>query len=85
MRNGTTDLFCFLDVNTGKMSGSCHPNHTKEVFVAEFRKHVMTLAKDEDVHYVMDNLSTHCCYDFCKVVAELSGIDCPVESDLDRS
>jgi hypothetical protein len=32
----------------------------------------------------MDNLSTHRGYPFCKMVAELSGIDCPSEKKLDN-
>lgn len=84
IRNGTTDLFCFLDVNTGKMMASCHPNHATPVFIEEFSKHVSTLPPNEEVHYIMDNLNTHCGYEFCKIVAKLSKVDCPPECDLDQ-
>ena len=30
----------------------------------------------------MDNLSSHCCYKFCEIVAEFSGIECPTEIEL---
>ena len=32
----------------------------------------------------MDNLSTHTTYQFCQTVAELSGIACPLESELNK-
>jgi len=84
IRNGTTDLFCFLNVNSGEISATCRPKHTTEIFIEEFIKHVESQPKNEDVHYIMDNLNTHCSYDFCKVVADQSGIDCPSESELDQ-
>ena len=36
----------------------------------------------EPIHYVMDNLSSHRSYPFCRLVAELSGISCPSEKEL---
>ncbi len=37
---------------------------------------------EETLHYVMDNLSSHCCYQFCETVAEFSGIECPAETEM---
>lgn len=82
IRNGTTDLFAFLDVRTGAMSVRCHPCHTKEVFVAEFRAHAARLPAGEPAHYVMDNLDSHCCLEFCQAVADLSGVERPPAAQL---
>jgi hypothetical protein len=32
----------------------------------------------------MDNLSTHCGYPFCQAVAELGGVECPPEKELNN-
>lgn len=82
IRNGTTDLFAFLDVRTGRISASCHADHRKGTFLARFREHAGALPADEPIHYVMDNLDSHCCYGFCLAVAALSGADCPSEDEL---
>jgi transposase len=82
IRNGTTDLFCFLEVQTGLMAATCQPNHTTEVFVNQFRKHAANQPSDERLDYIMDNLSSHCSYKFCELIAELSGIVCPNEKEL---
>ena len=82
IRNGTTDLFCFFDVATGRMAVGCHPDHKKETFLQEFRNHADCQAEDEQLDYIMDNLDSHCCYEFCELVAELSRIDCPPRTQL---
>jgi len=82
IRNGTTDLFAFLEVRTGRMSASCHADHRKATFLAAFREHANGLPADEPIHYIMDNLDSHCCYAFCLAVAALSGVNCPPEKEL---
>jgi len=82
IRNGTMDVFAFLEVGTGRVKAECHRDHTKETFIAVFRRHVAALPSGVKSHYVMDNLDSHCSYDFCRVVAELSAIECPPEDEL---
>ena len=53
-----------------------------ETFI--FRNHVATCSATEEIHDVMDNLSTHRGYPFWKVVAELSNVKCPTEKELDN-
>lgn len=79
IRNGTVDLFAFLDVNSGNVSCRCHATHDGKILSAIFRDHVMALPEDEKIYYIMDNLSTHSTYDFCRLVAELSNVECPPE------
>lgn len=83
IRNGTIDVFAFLQVRTGTVDVECHGDHTKKTFISVFRNHISQLPDDEDIHYIMDNLCSHYSYDFCMVVAELSGIKCPEKSELD--
>lgn len=84
IRNGTLDVLAFLDNTDGKVTLECHAEHGTETFVNVFRRHVLQQSKTEPLHYVMDNLSTHRTYRFCQVVAELSGVSCPAEQELNR-
>jgi len=84
IRNGTTDLFAFLEVETGKMSVSCHADHTKETFLNVVSGLIASLPEDEPINLLMDNLASHCCYEFCEMVAKSSAIECPPADQLDR-
>jgi transposase len=82
-RKGTIDLYSFFDVNSGKVFGECTANHQVETLIQVFRKHVAGLPNTAaQIHYICDNLGNHSCHDFCRVVAELSGVDYP-EKELD--
>lgn len=81
-RNGTMDVFAFLEVRTGKVNAECHGDHTKKTFIAVFRRHVSRLPENAQIHYLMDNLDSHCSYEFCRAVAELSAVECPPQSKL---
>ncbi len=58
-RYGTVSLFAALDVATGKVIGECRARHRS----AEFRKFLdrieAEVAKDLDVHLIVDNYGTH--------------------------
>ncbi|MCP3967410.1 MAG: IS630 family transposase [Desulfobacteraceae bacterium] len=83
IRNGTTDVFAFLNHADGKIYAECRRDHKTVTLVDVFRRHVSRYASTENLHYVMDNLSTHCGYKMCQVVAELSNVECPPEKQLD--
>ena len=82
IRNGTIDVLAFYSVNTGKVHVECRPNHTKETLVEVFDNHLKTAPKNKPLHYIMDNLNSHCCYGLCKVIAKYSNIDCPPGKEL---
>jgi len=82
IRNGTMDVFAFLNHANGRIYAECHGDHTIETFLEVFRHHVSKYDEAQTLHYVMDNLSSHCCYRFCEAVAEYSGIECPSEAEL---
>lgn len=84
IRNGTMDVFAFLEVRTGNVKAECHGDHTIATFLDVFRRHVAGLPAGEPIHYVMDNLDSHCSYAFCRLVAELSAVDCPPENELEN-
>lgn len=83
IRNGTLDVFAFLHHADGKVHVECHADHTGDTLLQVFRRHVERCPQGEPLHYVMDNLSTHIGYPFCKLVGELRGVECPSERELD--
>ena len=82
IRNGTLDVFAFLQHADGSVVMECQADHTTSTFLEVFRRHVSRFSKDEPLHYVMDNLSTHRGYRFCQAIAALCAIPCPSEKDL---
>ncbi|NQU63788.1 MAG: IS630 family transposase [SAR324 cluster bacterium] len=83
IRNGTIDILAFFNYANGKVFAECQSDHKTNTFIAVFKRQVASCPKKEQLHYVMDNLSTHRGYRFCQIVAELSGVNCPSESELD--
>lgn len=84
IRNGTIDVLAFYSVNTGKVYAECRSNHTKETLVEVFESHLKIVTPSEPIHYIMDNLNSHCCYELCKLVAKYSNLYCPPEKELDN-
>lgn len=82
IRNGTMNVLAFLNHANGKVYAECQADHKTDTLVGVFKRHVASCPKDEPLHYVMDNLSTHTCYRFCKAIAELSEVTCPDENEL---
>lgn len=81
-RMGTTDLYAFLDVNTGKIFGVCTQNHKVKTLIRVFKRHFKSLPiipKDKDtvIYYICDNLSNHSCHEFCRFIAKLCEIEYP--------
>ncbi len=58
-RNGTTDLFAALNVATGEVLTDCRKRHTAADVLRFFKLIDLHVARDLDVHVVLDNLSAH--------------------------
>ncbi len=84
IRNGTMNVLAFFNYADGKVYAECQADHKTDTFLDVFKRHVASCSDTEQLHYVMDNLSTHRGYPFCEAVAELSGIPCPSEKELDN-
>ncbi|MCD6150614.1 MAG: IS630 family transposase [Deltaproteobacteria bacterium] len=84
IRNGTTNVLAFFNYANGEVYAECQADHKTETFIGIFRRHIASCSQKEQIHYVMDNLSTHRGYRFCETVAELSNIDCPPENELNN-
>ena len=83
-RNGTIDVLAFFSVNTGKVFATCRPNHKIGTLIEVFEKQLELAPKNEPLHYIMDNLNSHCCYDLCVLIAKHSEVDCPPLTELDN-
>jgi len=84
IRNGTMNVLAFFNYADGKVYAECQADHKTDTFLEVFKRHVASCSDTEQVHYVMDNLSTHRGYPFCEAVAELSSIPCPSKNELDN-
>ena len=84
IRNGTMNVLAFFNYKTGKVFAECKSDHKTDTFIEIFERHVASCPNQEPIHYVMDNLSTHRGYSFCKTVAELSNVACPSEDELNN-
>ena len=82
IRNGTMNVLAFFNYADGKVYAECKADHKTDTFLEIFRQQVATCHKNEQLHYVMDNLSTHRGYPFCEAIAELCHITCPSEKEL---
>ena len=83
IRHGTMDVFAFLNNADGRVYAECHGDHTTATFLGAFNRHVGQSPAAEQLHYVMDNLSSHRGYPFCQAVAALSKVPCPSPDELD--
>lgn len=59
IRHGTTDLFAALDTKTGKVLGKCYAQHRAREFKLFLREIDEGVPEGQDVHVILDNLSTH--------------------------
>jgi len=85
IRHGTIDVLAFLRVETGTVSVQCRADHTKKTFLSVFQSHALGALKtagDEPVYYILDNLAAHYSYEFCELIASLSGVACPPRKRL---
>ena len=74
-RHGTIDVLAFLQVSTGQVVSHTTSNHEGVTFRMIFELHVKAQPADEQLHYIMDNLSTHCNDTFCELVARLCNVE----------
>jgi len=58
-RHGTTDLFAALNVATGEVLYDTRKQHTAKDVLAFFKLIDLHVAKDLDIHVILDNLQVH--------------------------
>ena len=84
-RHGTTDIMAFLEPSTGDVFCRCTDDHTTKTLSRVFTEHVELQPKNDALHYICDNLSTHFNNEFCATVAALSGVEyTPLKTGIER-
>lgn len=58
-RNGTVNLFAALEVATGLVNAKITATKTREDFIAYMDEIVAEYGKDQELHVILDNYSTH--------------------------
>jgi transposase len=76
-RHGTVSILSILRVSTGKVFTNCIPDHTTLTVLASLREHVCRFANGIQLHYILDNYSSHSTEEMCRAVAELCHIRLP--------
>jgi len=59
VRHGTLSLYAALNTKTGAVIGQTAERHTSEEFVAFLAALVAAQPRNQDIHIILDNLSTH--------------------------
>lgn len=58
-RHGTLSLYAALNVGTGRVEGMTVTRHTSAAFVRFLDRVIATVPKRQEIHIIVDNLSTH--------------------------
>ena len=59
VRHGTTNLFAALEVHSGQVHADCFPRRRTVEFLAFMNRVVAAYPAEQQLHVIMDNLSTH--------------------------
>ena len=59
VRHGTTNLFAALNIETGEVEADCFSQRRTVEFISFMDRVVAKYPKDQELHVIMDNLSTH--------------------------
>ena len=59
VRHGTTNLFAALNVLNGKVIGRCMPRRRTQEFLEFMDEAVAAFPPEQEIHVILDNLSTH--------------------------
>jgi transposase len=60
VRHGTTNLFAALEVHSGQVHADCFPRRRTVEFLTFMNRVVAAYPAQQQLHVIMDNLSTHC-------------------------
>lgn len=77
IRHGTRDLLAAFEVSTGTVYGQLHDGHSSpywEMFLGDLARRY---SKDQKIHLIQDNFSTHSTPGLCRLIAELCEVQLP--------
>jgi transposase len=77
IRHGTVSLLSVLQVSTGQVFTECIPDHTSSTLILSVIKHALQYDKSAELHYILDNYSSHSTEEFCLGIADLCDVVLP--------
>lgn len=77
IRHGTRDLLAAFEVSSGKIYGQLHDGHSSPYWEIFLKELVALYPKDQWIHLIQDNFSTHSTPALCRLIAELCEVPLP--------
>lgn len=77
IRHGAVSILSVLHVPKGHVFTECISDHTSPTILSCLQTHVRRFPKSAELHYILDNYSSHSTELFCKGIAELCDVPLP--------
>jgi len=77
IRHGTKDLLAAFEVSSGTVYGQLHDGHSSPYWETFLKDIVARYSKDQKIHLIQDNFSTHSTPALCQLIAELCEVPLP--------
>lgn len=77
IRHGTRDLLAAFEVSSGTVYGQLHDGHSSPDWEMFLKDLIALYPKDQSIHLIQDNFSTHSTPALCRLVARLSEVPLP--------
>lgn len=77
IRHGTRDLLAAFEVSSGTVYGQLHDGHSSPYWEIFLKDLVIRYSKDQKIHLIQDNFSTHSTPGLCRLIAELCEVRLP--------
>jgi len=77
IRHGTKDLLAAFEVSTGTVYGQLHDGHSSPYWEMFLKDLAARYSKDQNIHLIQDNFSTHSTPGLCRLIAELCQVPLP--------
>ena len=76
-RHGTVSILSILHVSNGQVFTECIPDHTSSTIIGAVIKHALQYDRSAELHYILDNYSSHSTEGFCKGIAAVCNLPLP--------
>ena len=77
IRHGTRDLLAAFEVSSGTVYGQLHDGHSSPYWERFLGDLAARYPKDQKIHLIQDNYSTHSTPGLCRLIAELCEVPLP--------
>jgi transposase len=77
IRHGTKDLLAAFEVSSGTVYGQLHDGHSSPYWEMFLKDLAARYSKDQKIHLIQDNFSTHSTPGLCRLIAELCEVPLP--------